>query len=72
MNQGRTLNGKIIFKINSINGGQAFGLNRRSILRLCKRQYWRLQMLNCDMQTTDYIDLAIKKINRLSLLKSIL
>jgi hypothetical protein len=61
LNQGRTLkfNGKIVSKINSINGGQPCELSGLSIFKASgKRQYWRLQqMLNCDAQTTDYIDI---------------
>jgi hypothetical protein len=61
LNQGRILkfNGKIISKINFINGGQPCELNGLSIFKASgKRQYWRLQqMLNCDGQTTDYIDI---------------
>ena len=52
-------NGKIISKINTINAGQPCELNGLSIFKASgKRQYWRLQqMLNCDGQTTDYIDI---------------
>ena len=52
-------NGKIVSKINSINGGQSCELNGLSIFKASgKRQYWRLQqMLNCDGETTDYIDI---------------
>ena len=61
LNQGRILkfNGKIISKINSINGGQPCELTGLSIFKASgKRQYWRLQqMLNCDGETTDYIDI---------------
>jgi hypothetical protein len=61
LNRGRILkfNGKIISKINTINGGQPCELNGLSIFKASgKRQYWRLQqMLNCDGQTTDYIDI---------------
>ena len=61
LNQGRILkfNGKIISKINSINGGQPCELTGLSIFKASgKRQYWRLQqMLNCDGVTTDYIDI---------------
>ncbi|MDY0904603.1 hypothetical protein [Pedobacter sp. CFBP9032] len=61
LNQGSILkfNGKIVSKINSINGGQPCELNGLSIFKASgKRQYWRLQqMLNCDGETTDYIDI---------------
>ncbi|MEJ7560773.1 MAG: hypothetical protein WKF66_20850 [Pedobacter sp.] len=61
LNRGRILkfNGKIVSKINTINGGQPCELNGLSIFKASgKRQYWRLQqMLNCDGQTTDYIDI---------------
>ncbi|WP_051666578.1 hypothetical protein [Pedobacter sp. R20-19] len=61
LNQGRTLkfNGTIISKINSINGGQPCELNGLSIFKASgTRKYWRLQqMLNCDGETTDYIDI---------------
>jgi hypothetical protein len=52
-------NGKIISKINTINAGQPCELNSLSTFKASgKRQYWRLQqMLNCDGQTTDYIDI---------------
>jgi len=61
LNQGSILkfNGKIVSKIISINGGQPCELNGLSIFKASgKRQYWRLQqMLNCDGETTDYIDI---------------
>ncbi|MCX2431397.1 MULTISPECIES: hypothetical protein [unclassified Pedobacter] len=61
LNQGRTLkfNGDIVSKINSINGGQPCTLNGLSIFKASgSRKYWRLQqMLNCDGETTDYIDI---------------
>lgn len=61
LNEGRVLkfNGKIVSKINTINGGQPCELTGLSIFQASgKRQYWRLQqMLNCDGQTTDYIDI---------------
>ena len=61
LNQGKTLkfNGTIISKINFINDGQPCELKGLSIFKASgKRQYWRLQqMLNCDGQTTDYIDI---------------
>jgi hypothetical protein len=61
LNQGKTLkfNGTIVSKINSINGGQPCELKGLAIFKASgKRQYWRLQqMLNCDGQTTDYIDI---------------
>lgn len=61
LNQGKTLkfNGTIISKIKFINGGQPCELKGLSIFKASgKRQYWRLQqMLNCDGQTTDYIDI---------------
>lgn len=61
LNQGSTLkfNGKIVSKINFINGGNPCELNGLSIFKASgKRKYWRLQqMLNCDGETTDYIDI---------------
>lgn len=61
LNQGRTLkfNGDIVSKINSINGGQPCTLNGLSVFKASgSRKYWRLQqMLNCDGETTDYIDI---------------
>lgn len=61
LNRGSILkfNGKIISKINTINGGKPCELNGLSIFKASgKRQYWRLQqMLNCDELTTDYIDI---------------
>ena len=61
LNQGNILkfNGTIISKINHINGGQPCELKGLSIFKASgKRKYWRLQqMLNCDGQTTDYIDI---------------
>ncbi|TDO21289.1 hypothetical protein [Pedobacter duraquae] len=61
LNKGRTLkfNGNIVSKINSINGGKPC---ERTGLQIFKasgvRKYWRLQqMLNCDGQITDYIDI---------------
>jgi hypothetical protein len=61
LDRGRILkfNGKIVSKINSINGGQPCELTGLSIFKASgKRQYWRLQqMLNCDGVTTDYIDI---------------
>lgn len=60
-NKGRILkfNGKIVSKINSINGGEPCELNGLSIFKASgERKYWRLQqMLNCDGETTDYIDI---------------
>jgi hypothetical protein len=61
LNEGQILkfNGKIVSKINTINGGQPCELTGLSIFKASgKRQYWRLQqMLNCDGETTDYIDI---------------
>lgn len=61
LNQGSILkfNGKIVSKISFINGGQPCELNELSIFKASgKRKYWRLQqMLNCDGETTDYIDI---------------
>ncbi|NTE00750.1 hypothetical protein G6M26_34820 [Agrobacterium tumefaciens] len=61
LNQGRTLkfNGNITSKINFINGGQPCELNGLSIFKASgTRKYWRMQqMLNCDGETTDYIDI---------------
>jgi hypothetical protein len=61
LHEGRILkfNGKIVSKINTINGGQPCELTGLSIFQASgKRQYWRLQqMLNCDGETTDYIDI---------------
>ncbi|RZK00660.1 MAG: hypothetical protein EOO43_25105 [Flavobacterium sp.] len=61
LNQGSILkfNGTIISKINHINGGQPCELKGLSIFKASgKRQYWRMQqMLNCDGETTDYIDI---------------
>jgi len=61
LNRGSILkfNGKIVSKINSINGGQPCELTGLSIFKASgKRQYWRMQqMLNCDGETTDYIDI---------------
>ena len=61
LNRGRTLkfNGTIVSKINTVNGGQPC---ERTGLQLFKasgvRKYWRLQqLLNCDGQITDYIDI---------------
>ncbi len=61
LNRGNILkfNGKIVSKINSINGGKPCELTGLSIFKASgKRKYWRLQqMLNCDGETTDYIDI---------------
>lgn len=61
LNKGRTLkfNGKIFSKINSNNGGEPCELNGLFIFKATGvRKYWRLQqMLNCDGETTDYIDI---------------
>jgi len=61
LNQGNILkfNGDIVSKISFINGGQPCTLNGLSIFKASgKRKYWRLQqMLNCDGNTTDYIDI---------------
>ena len=61
LNRGSILkfNGKIVSKINSINGGKPCELTGLSIFKATgKRQYWRMQqMLNCDGETTDYIDI---------------
>ncbi|WP_025146007.1 hypothetical protein [Pedobacter jeongneungensis] len=61
LNKGRTLkfNGTIISKINSSNGGQPCELSGLYIFKATGiRKYWRLQqMLNCDGETTDYIDI---------------
>ncbi|WP_316847291.1 hypothetical protein [Pedobacter psychrodurus] len=61
LNQGRTLkfNGKIISKINSNNNGQPCELTGLFTFKASGvRKYWRLQqMLNCDGETTDYIDI---------------
>ncbi|MFC3361596.1 hypothetical protein ACFOG5_00215 [Pedobacter fastidiosus] len=52
-------NGTIISKINGNNGGQPCELTGLNLFKSSgKRKYWRLQhMLNCDGQTTDYIDI---------------
>ena len=61
LNRGAILkfNGTIISKINSSNGGQPCQLNGLYFFKSTgKRKYWRLQqMLNCDGETTDYIDI---------------
>jgi len=61
LNKGRTLkfNGTIISKINSSNGGRPCELTGLFIFKATGvRKYWRLQqMLNCDGETTDYIDI---------------
>ena len=61
LNKGNVLkfNGKIISKINTNNDGKPCEINGLSIFRASgQRKYWRLQqMLNCDGQTTDYIDI---------------
>ncbi|MCZ4223249.1 hypothetical protein [Pedobacter rhodius] len=61
LNRGNTLkfNGKIVSKISFINGGQPCERNGLYIFKASgKRKYWRLQqLLNCDGQTTDYIDI---------------
>lgn len=61
LNKGPVLkfNGKIVSKINFINGGQPCELTGLSIFKATgSRKYWRLQqMLNCDGETTDYIDI---------------
>ena len=51
--------GKIVSRISSINNGQPCELKGPAIFRASgKRKYWRLQqMLNCDNETTDYIDI---------------
>ncbi|WP_345953953.1 hypothetical protein [Mucilaginibacter sp. PAMB04168] len=58
---GRNLyfNGKIVSRITSINNGQPCELNGQAVFRASgQRKYWRLQqMLNCDSETTDYIDI---------------
>ena len=58
---GRNLNfnGKIVSRITFINNGQPCELNGPAVFRASgKRKYWRLQqMLNCDNETTDYIDI---------------
>lgn len=52
-------NGKIVSRIASINKGQPCELNGKAVFRASgTRKYWRLQqMLNCDSETTDYIDI---------------
>jgi hypothetical protein len=52
-------NGKIVSRIAFINNGQPCELNGQAVFRASgKRKYWRLQqMLNCDSETTDYIDI---------------
>ncbi|MBC6113179.1 hypothetical protein H7U22_22430 [Pedobacter sp. CCM 8938] len=61
LNRGNLLkfNGTIISKINGNNGGQPCELTGLNLFKSSgKRKYWRLQhMLNCDGQTTDYIDI---------------
>lgn len=61
LNKGRTLkfNGNIVSKINSNNAGQPCELNGLYIFKATGvRKYWRLQhLLNCDGETTDYIDI---------------
>ena len=51
--------GKIVSRIATINNGQPCELKGPAVFRASgKRKYWRLQqMLNCDDQTTDYIDI---------------
>ena len=52
-------NGKIISRISYINQGQPCESTGLVIFKASgKRKYWRLQsMLNCDGQSTDYIDI---------------
>lgn len=58
---GRNLyfNGKIVSRIAYINNGQPCELNGAAVFKASGvRKYWRLQqMLNCDGETTDYIDI---------------
>jgi hypothetical protein len=51
--------GKIVSRISSINNGQVCELKGPAVFSAAgKRKYWRLQqMLNCDGETTDYIDI---------------
>ncbi|QJD97311.1 hypothetical protein HH214_16265 [Mucilaginibacter robiniae] len=59
--RGRELkfNGKIVSRISYINGGQPCESTGLVIFKASgKRKYWRLQsMLNCDGESTDYIDI---------------
>lgn len=61
LDRGNTLkfNGRILSKINMINGGRPCERTGLSIFKATgTRKYWRLQqMLNCDGETTDYIDI---------------
>jgi len=61
LDKGHTLkfNGRILSKINTINGGRPCERTGLSIFKATgTRKYWRLQqMLNCDGETTDYIDI---------------
>jgi hypothetical protein len=58
-NKNLNFNGKIVSRITSINNGQPCELNGPAVFRASgSRKYWRLQqMLNCDNETTDYIDI---------------
>ena len=51
--------GRIVSRIAYINNGQPCELKGPAVFRASgKRKYWRLQqMLNCDKQTTDYVDI---------------
>lgn len=51
--------GKIVSRISINNNGQPCELTGKQIFKASgKRKYWRLQhMLNCDNETTDYIDI---------------
>ncbi|MFC4209780.1 hypothetical protein ACFOWA_01220 [Pedobacter lithocola] len=61
VNQGNALkfNGKIVAKVNFFNAIQPCELNRLSTFKASGiRKYWHLQqMLNCDGESTDYIDI---------------
>lgn len=51
--------GKIVSRIETINNGQPCEFSGQTVFRASgTRKYWRLQqMLNCDKETTDYIDI---------------
>lgn len=59
--KGRELkfNGKIVSKISYVNNGEPCERNGPAVFKASgKRKYWRMQqMLNCDGETTDYIDI---------------
>ncbi|CAM3744157.1 hypothetical protein MUGA111182_06695 [Mucilaginibacter galii] len=52
-------NGKIVSKVELTNNGQPCTLDGAAVFKASgARKYWRLQqMVNCDGETTDYIDI---------------